>query len=56
MKPQYQSENISIWEWPGPGMEICMGINSVEIRSPKDAEALIDSAKRFLEACKPQQD
>lgn len=49
-KPQYESANISIFEWCYPLCEIYdKDMDSyVHIRTPEDAKALIDSLNNFL--------
>jgi hypothetical protein len=48
--PQVEGDEISIYEWPS-GCELCNDKRneSILIRSPKDAEIIIDSLCRYLE-------
>ena len=52
-KPQYESEDIKIFEWPQPACEVVdKGRKElVAIHSLEDAIALRDSMVAFIKAC-----
>lgn len=49
-KPQYESDNIKIFEWPNPICEIYDKNNEswAHIKTPEDAKAIMRSLAAFL--------
>lgn len=49
-RPQYESDNIKIFEWPQPTCEIYdKSLNSyIHVKTPEDAKAIMISLAAFL--------